>query len=128
MAGLSVLLETQTSFPKQAQILSKTSFLKNASLTSSPPPPALLLLPMRALFWNSDKTSARRRYLYVQRGPSLLQRGVSASAYSYGRGGRDEGLLLPCCRHSSGEPPGKGGRQGPGACRQFCLLEQVMAG
>lgn len=35
MAGLSVLLETQTSFPKQAQILSKTSFLKNASLTSS---------------------------------------------------------------------------------------------
>ncbi|CAL9103619.1 unnamed protein product [Musa acuminata subsp. burmannicoides] len=35
MAGLSVLLETQTNFPKQAQILSKTSFLKNASLTSS---------------------------------------------------------------------------------------------
>ncbi|RWW16736.1 hypothetical protein BHE74_00011769 [Ensete ventricosum] len=35
MAGLSVLLETQTSFPKQAQILSKTSFLKNSSLTSS---------------------------------------------------------------------------------------------
>ncbi|URE00828.1 hypothetical protein MUK42_19628 [Musa troglodytarum] len=35
MAGLSVLLETQTSFPKHAQILSKTSFLKNSSLTAS---------------------------------------------------------------------------------------------
>ncbi|WOL16448.1 hypothetical protein Cni_G25235 [Canna indica] len=35
MAGLSVLLETPTNFPKRTQIISKTSFLKSSSSSSS---------------------------------------------------------------------------------------------
>ncbi|XP_008810213.1 FCS-Like Zinc finger 5-like isoform X2 [Phoenix dactylifera] len=38
MAGLSVLLEAQKNLPRNTQILSKTSILRNFSLSSIPPP------------------------------------------------------------------------------------------
>ncbi|XP_029117557.2 FCS-Like Zinc finger 15-like [Elaeis guineensis] len=70
MAGLSVLLEAQKNSPKNTQIVSKTSILRNSSFSSipSPMPPPFPTSPFLEFCYLCHKRLQEGKDIYMYRG------------------------------------------------------------